>query len=177
MLLKGGQLPNAIVQYVRWVDRVNYAVGRFAMYLLYPMGAILLYSTLSRLFLGVPVNWALEMSQFALSAYYLLGGAYTLQLDQHVRMDLFYGRLSPRNRALTDAFTICFIIFYLVVLFGGGLSSTHYAIVYSQKNYSSWAPLLWPVKVVMTAAIFLMLLQCIATLFKDIAAARGKPIA
>lgn len=174
---RGAQLPDAIVQYVRWVDRVNHVVGRFAMYLLYPMAAIQLYSTLSRLILGVPVNWALEMSQFALSAYYLLGGAYTLQLDQHVRMDLFYGRLSPRNKALTDAVTILFVIFYLVVLLGGGISSTHYAIAYNQKNYSSWAPVLWPVKVVMTAAIFLMLLQCISSFFKDIAAARGKPIA
>lgn len=177
LLLEGKTLPKAIVLYVRWVDKVGCAVGRFAMYLIFVMGAILLYSTLSRLFLGVPVNWVLETSQFILSAYYLLGGAYTLQLDQHVRMDLFYGRLTPRNKALTDVFTIFFIIFYLVVLLGGGISSTHYAINYNQKNYSSWAPLLWPVKTVMTAAIFLMLLQCISSLFKDIAAARGKPIA
>ena len=64
------------------------------MYLFFVMAAILLYSTASRLIFGVPVNWALEMSQFILSAYYLLGGAYTMQLGQHVRMDLFYDRLS-----------------------------------------------------------------------------------
>ena len=62
-------------------------------------------------------------------------------------------------------------------LFGGGLSSTNYAIVYGQKNYSAWSPPLWPIKVVMTAAIFMMLLQCVSALFKDIAIARGKPLA
>jgi TRAP-type mannitol/chloroaromatic compound transport system permease small subunit len=36
---------------------------------------------------------------------------------------------------------------------------------------------LWPIKVVMTIGVFLMLLQAISTFFKDIAAARGKPIA
>jgi TRAP-type mannitol/chloroaromatic compound transport system permease small subunit len=170
-------MPKPVVAFVRIVDEVNRRVGRFAIYLFYVLAAILLYATLSRVLLKVPVNWAIEMSQFVLSAYYLLGGAYSLQLDGHVRMDLIYGGLSPRRRAITDAITILFVIFYLVVLFAGGLSATNYAIVYHQKNYSSWAPLLWPVKVAMTVGIFLMLLQTIATFFKDVAAARGKPIA
>jgi TRAP-type mannitol/chloroaromatic compound transport system permease small subunit len=117
------------------------------------------------------------MSQFLLSAYYLLGGAYALQIDQHVRMDLFYGRLAARKRAVTDAITILFVIFYLCVLFGGAVSSTNYAIVYHQKNYTAWGPPLWPIKSVMTAGIFLMLLQLISTFIKDVAIARGKPIA
>lgn len=170
-------MPTAIIRFVRTVDDINYRLGRVAMYLFYVLAAILLASTASRIFLGVPINWALEMSQFILSAYYLLGGAYTLQLGQHVRMDLIYDRLSARKRAVTDAITILFVIFYLAVLFGGGLSSTNYAIVYGQKNYSAWSPPLWPIKVVMTAAIFMMLLQCVSTFFKDVAIARGKPIA
>lgn len=170
-------MPNAAIVFVRYVDALNYRVGRVAMYLFFVMGAILLASTGSRLAFGIPINWSLEMSQFLLSAYYLLGGAYALQLDQHVRMDLFYGRLNARNRAITDAVTILFVIFYLCVLFGGGISSTNYAIVYGQKNYTAWAPPLWPIKVVMTAGIFLMLLQLISTFVKDVAIARGKPIA
>ena len=170
-------MPNAIRTFVRFVDGLSYRVGRFAMYLFFIMGAILLASTVSRLVLGVPFNWALEMSQFILSAYYLLGGAYTMQLGGHVRMDLFYDRLSARNRAVTDAFTILFVIFFLAVLLLGGISSTNYAIVYDQRNYSSWSPVLWPVKMIMTFGIFLLLLQCIANFFKDVAVARGKPIA
>ncbi len=169
-------MPGPIVAFVRVVDAVNYRVGRFAMYLIFVMAAILLASTGSRLIFGVPINWALEMSQFLLSAYYLLGGAYTLQTGGHVRMDLIYDRLSARRRAMTDAITILFVIFFLGVLFWGGVSSTQYAIVYNQKNYSAWAPVLWLIKIVMTAGVFLMLLQCVATFFKDIAIWRGKPI-
>ncbi|MCO5064941.1 MAG: TRAP transporter small permease subunit [Rhizobiaceae bacterium] len=170
-------MPAAAVAFVRYVDSINRWVGRFAMHLVFVMGAILLASTASRIILGAPFNWALEMSQFILSAYYLLGGAYTLQLDQHVRMDLFYGRLNARKRATLDAFTILFVIFYLVILFGGGLSSTEYAIVYGQKNYTAWGPPLWPIKIIMTTGVFLMLLQAISSLVKDIAIMRGKPIA
>lgn len=169
-------MPEPIKFFVRHVDRMNYRVGRFAMYLIFPMGAILLYSTVARLILGYPVNWALEMTQFMLSAYYLLGGAYSMQLDAHVRMDLFYSNMKPKTRAVTDSITILAVIFYLCVLFWGGVSSTTYAIEYSQKNYTAWAPVLWPVKVAMTIGIFLMLLQTISQFFKDVAEARGKPI-
>lgn len=169
-------MPKPIRVFVRYVDLINRWVGRIAMQLVFVMAAVLIYSTLSRLVFGVPVNWALEMSQFLLSAYYLLGGAYSMQLNAHVRMDLFYSRWTPRQKAAMDAFTILFVIFYLGVLFFGGWSSTDYAIAYRQKNYTSWAPLLWPVKVFMTIGIFLMLLQAISTFLRDFAAARGRPI-
>jgi TRAP-type mannitol/chloroaromatic compound transport system permease small subunit len=170
-------MPRWIVAFVRVVDGVNYRVGRFAMYLIYVLGAVLLGSTLSRLVFGAPFNWALELSQFILSAYYLLGGAYAWQQGAHVRMDLLYQNFPVRRRVVTDAITVLFVIFYLVVVFAGGISSTNYAIVYKQTNYSAWAPVLWPIKLVMTIAIFLMLLQAISSFVKDIAELRGKPIA
>ncbi len=123
-----------------------------------------------------PVNWALEMSQFLLSAYYLLGGAYAMQRHAHVRMDLFYSRLPARKRAVTDAITILCVIFFLGVLLYGGISSTGYALQYGQKNYSAWSPPLWPIKIAMTIGVFLMLLQCLSTFFRDVAEAIGKPI-
>jgi TRAP-type mannitol/chloroaromatic compound transport system permease small subunit len=169
-------VPKPIRVFVRAVDAVNTWIGHVAMYLFFVLGAVMLYSTLSRALFGVPVNWALEMSQFLLSAYYLLGGAYATRLDAHVRMDLFYGRLAPRRRSQLDAFTIVFVIFFLIVLLWGGLSSTQYAIQYNQKNYSAWSPILWPVKVVMSIGIFLMLLQFIALFFRNIAEARGRPL-
>jgi len=170
-------MPRPIVAFVKFVDALNYRVGRFAMYLFFLLAAILLYATVSRVVAGVPVNWAIEMCQFVLSAYYLLGGAYAMQLEGHVRMDLIYSRWTPKRRATVDAITILFVIFYLAVLFAGGVSATNYAVQYKQQNYSSWAPLLWPVKTVMTIGVFLMLLQSLSSFFKDIAQARGKPIA
>jgi TRAP-type mannitol/chloroaromatic compound transport system permease small subunit len=170
-------MPTPIVLFVRGVDKVNRLVGRFAMAIFFVMAAIMLWSTISRAVFGVPVNWALEMTQFLLSAYYLLGGAYSLQHGAHVRMDLFYSRLPPKGQAVLDAFTILFVIFFLVVLLWGAVSSTQYALQYNQKNYSAWAPVLWPVKMAMAIGIFLMLLQLIAQFFRDIAQARGRPIA
>ncbi len=169
-------MTKAIRTYVKAVEAVNRAVGRAAMYLIWAMLAILLYSSISRTAFDTPLLWAVEMAQFTMAAYYLLGGAYSMQLGSHVRMDLFYAKWSPRRRAAVDAVTIFFLIFYLVLLLMGGISSTQYAIQYGQKNYSAWAPPLAPIKIVMTFGIFLMLLQAVAMFFRDLAMARGKPI-
>ena len=170
-------MPGIIKLYVRWVDRVNRFIGRFAMYFVLVMMAGFLYSTIMRMAFNVYINWMMESAQFLLSAYYLLGGGYSMQLDAHVRMDLLYSRWSPRTRACMDAITIWLVIVFLAFLLLGGISSTEYALVNDQRNYTAWAPPLAPIKIIMTFGIFMMLLQTIATFFKDVAAARGKPIA
>jgi TRAP-type mannitol/chloroaromatic compound transport system permease small subunit len=169
-------MPKAIRLYVRYVDAVNRAVGRSVMWLVLVMMCILLYAVIARQVFGVSYIWVIETSQMLLAAYYILGGGYSLQLGTHVRMDLLYSRWSPRTQARVDSLTSGLVIFYLVVLLLGGISSTIYAIEYGQKNYSSWAPLLWPIKVVMCVGIVLMLLQMIAVFFKDVAKARGESI-
>ncbi len=55
----------------------------------------------------------------------------------------------------------------------GGFSSTSYALQYGDTSYSSWSPLMAPIKIIMTFGIALMLLQAIATFFRDLARARG----
>ena len=168
-------MPNAIKAYVRYVDAVNRRVGRVAMYLIFAMAAILLWSSVSKTFF-VPSLWTLEMAQFAMVAYYLLGGPYSMQLDGHVRMDLLYGAWSPRTRTWVDSFTIVFLLAYLVLLLYGGLSSTQYALEYGERSYSSWRPYMAPIKIVACIGIFLMLLQAFAVLFKDIAKLRGEDL-
>lgn len=169
-------MPKAIRAYVRHVDRVNRAVGRLVMYLIFVMIGVLLLSSISRSVFNVSFIWVVEMAQFLLSAYYILGGGYATQLDAHVRMDLFYGRFSERGRAILDSMTSVLMIFYLVVLLMGAISSTHYSFSYGQKNYSAWAPPLWPIKTIMTIGIALMLVQMLAVFFKDVARARGEKL-
>ncbi len=166
-------MPKPIKLFVRYVDAVNRIVGRFAMYLIFAMMGILLFGAISRSLFNVPFIWVVEMAQFLMTAYYILGGPYSIQLDSHVRMDLLYGRWSPRTQAIVDAFTGCLLLFYLVILLYGGISSSQYAIEYNQKNYSVWAPPMAPIKVIMTVAIGLMLLQVMSTFFKDLEKAKG----
>ena len=84
-------MPGPIIAFVHAVDAVNRIVGRITMLLISAMIGVLLYSSLAKA-VWIPPLWTLEMAQFIMVAYYLPGGAYSMQLGEHVRMDLVYGR-------------------------------------------------------------------------------------
>ncbi len=146
------------------------------MYMIFVMIGLLLYMSLSRSVFNTPLNWGVEMAQFMMAAYYLLGGAYSMQIDAHVRMDILYSRWTPKGKALANILTAFCLIFYLVVLLIGGIYSTEYALIHGQKNYSAWAPPMAPIKIIMTIGIALMLLQAIAMFFRDVATLRGETL-
>ena len=165
-----------IKNYVTVVDWVCEKVGRITMYLVFAMMFILILSFVTRNIINFPLIWIIEMAQFIITAYYILGGSYSMITDDHVRMDLFYGRLSERGKAKMDAFTSIFLIFYLVILFYGSITSLQYTIQTKQKLFTAWAPYVWPIKTLMLIGILLMLLQAFSMLFKDIAKIKNKKI-
>ncbi len=198
-------MTGALQAYIRIVDRINRRIGRVMMYGIFVMMAILLWSSMSKTFF-TPSLWTLETAQFAMVAYYILGGPYSIQMGSNVRMDLFYGNWSDRKKAWVDAFTVLFLIFFLAVLLWGGLSSTSYSlgdfqgepfsffgnlaatfvtggpsaaaeeIGFLERSATAWRPYLWPIKIIMVIGIFLMLLQAISELFKDVLRIKGHDI-
>ncbi len=189
-------------KYVRFVDAMNYRLGRIIMYGIFVMVGVLMWSSVSKTFF-LPAKWTLEVAQFSLVAYYILGGPYSIQMGANVRMDLFYGNWSVRKKAWIDAITIWFLLFYLGVLFYGAVGSAAYSLGhfgtepfqffwdllktfvtegtdaareklgFIERSPTSWRPYLWPVKVIATIGIFLMLLQAFSEFIKDIATLRG----
>lgn len=154
-------------KYIVVMDAFSNKVGLAAMYMIFIMIAVLFYSSISKTFF-TPSRWTLEVSQFLMMAYFVLGGSYSLKEGAHVRMDLFYERLSPRKRHLIDAMVMICLIFYLIVLLIGGVQSTLYALEYNERSYSSWQPYMAPIKILLNIGILLTLLQAIAVWFKDI---------
>lgn len=162
-------------KYVAFIDAINYRMGRIAMYGVFVLVGILLWSSISKTFF-LPSLWTLEMAQFAMVAYYILGGPYSIQLGSNVRMDLLYGNWGVRKKMWVDCFTIFFLIFYLGVLLYGGIDSTTYSLLYGERSPTAWRPYLWPIKITMCFGIFMMIMQCLSELFKDILRLRGEEI-
>ena len=182
--------------YIRAVDAVNYRIGRVVMYGIFVLMGILLWSSISKTFF-LPSLWTLELAQFAMVTYYILGGPYSLQLGSNVRMDLLYGAWPARRKAWFDLFTVLLLIFYLAILLWGAVGSTAYSLGYwgsepfsffgglltgteevgrMERSSSAWRPYLWPIKTIMILGIVLMLLQCISEFLKDILRLRGQTI-
>ncbi|TDE36295.1 TRAP transporter small permease subunit [Antarcticimicrobium sediminis] len=198
-------MPSIIRRYVRAVDGLNRFIGRIAMYLIFALVGVLVWSSVSKTFF-TPTIWTLETAQFVMVAYYVLGGPYSIQLGSNVRMDLFYGSWSIRTKAWVDAFTVLFLMTYLCILFYGAVGSLAYALGYFgmepftffwdlfssfvtggfdaageklgflERSPTAWRPWLWPVKVLLTVGLMLMLLQALAELFRDIGIIRGEEI-
>lgn len=168
-------MPAWIKSYVRIVEAVNYRVGRITMYMLFAIMGVMVWSTASK-FTSLPANWTLETAQFLLVAYYLLGAPYSLQLDSNVRMDLVYGRMTTRGKALLDIVTVFALLFYLAVMLYGAVESTAYAFEVGERSPTAWRPYLWPIKLVCCIAFVLLILQAIAHFFKDVAILRGEEL-
>ncbi|MFV1463552.1 MULTISPECIES: TRAP transporter small permease subunit [unclassified Phaeobacter] len=195
-------MPSAIKSYVRAIDAMNRVIGRFAMYLIFVLVGVLLWSSVSKTFFN-PSLWTLETAQFVMVAYYILGGPYSIQMGSNVRMDLFYGAWSLKTKAMVDAVTVLFLMFYLGILFYGAVSSTAYSLGYFglepfqffgelltilvregvdaasaklgylERSSTAWRPFMWPIKTILCFGVFLMLLQCLAELFRDLGRLRG----
>ena len=146
-------MPKIIVSYVKYVDYASTKFGRLSMYLIFIMIGTLLLGAVTRNILGIPLSWTVEMAQFTITAYYILGGPYSIQMDDHVRMDLIYGLYSDKTKAKIDVFTNIFLLVYLIVLLIGAISSTQYAIEYDQRKFSLWNPSMIPIKIIMTFGI------------------------
>lgn len=158
------------------IDKLSTVVGKFAMYLVFVMMAILLYESIARLFFNRSQLWAVEMTQFVMAAYYTLGGAYILLIGGHVRMDLMFHRWSPKNQALSDVITFAIAILYMGVLWYGGWKGLTYAIKYKQISMSSWRPSMIPIKVIIQMGLSLMFLQMLSELIKSISVLVGRKI-
>lgn len=188
--------------YVRGVNSMNRFIGRAAMYLIFAMMAVLMFSVISKSFF-TPSQMTLEIAQFLMVAYFLLGGPYSMQTGDHVRMDLLYGSWSDKTKAAVDSVMVIFLFIYLAVLLYGALGSTAYSLGYFGSNPfefwwgllvafltggidgaaekigflertpTAWRPYMWPIKSIMTIGIFLMLLQAISAWLQDIAKLMG----
>ena len=105
-------IVNLIRFYIKTVDGVSEFAGRISMYLLLVMMGILIYSIVTNA-LHHPVIWVMEMAQFTMAAYYILGGGSSLKHGIHVRMDFLYERWTPKTKAIMDVCTAFFMLFYL----------------------------------------------------------------
>ena len=161
---------------VKWVDAISDRVGAVAMALIVVMIGVLLLDAITRNVIRMPLHWCIEVAQFTLAAYYFMGGAMTLKNENHVRMDLLYSHLSRRGQHWLDLITVGCLLFYLVVLLIGSISSLQYAIATNETRFSIWNPSMIPIKALMVGCLILMVLQAISLGFKHAYAINGKPI-
>jgi TRAP-type mannitol/chloroaromatic compound transport system permease small subunit len=166
---------HALLRGIDWISRVT---GRFiAWWTLLAVLIITLEVTLRYVF-DRPTNWAHESMTLIFAMQYILAGAYAHLTKSHVRVDVIYQSLSPRNRARIDVLTSLLFFLFVGVMTWTGWTFFWDSWLMREVSFTDWGPPLWPVKFTVFLGPLLLLLQGFANFIRDaVFAATGRSIA
>lgn len=153
---------------LRFLDRVTGTFGAVVAWLVIPLIAASCYEVFSRYVLNSPTLWAYEVGYMVMGTHFLVGMAYTLRENEHVRVDLIYARMPRKLQALVDAFTYTCLLLPLTLWLSVSLWDKVLKAYESQERsgMSAFNPLIWPYRAVFFAAFVLLSLQAIAKLIR-----------
>ena len=163
------------------IDRVNDLVGRVLLWLLGAMVLLGAFNAVARYLtrhtpMSLSSNAAFELQWYLFSLAFLLGAAYALRHDAHVRVDVVYGRLDPRRRAWIDLLGTVLAL----IPFSAFMIAISYRAVAASWRIREVSPdpgglPRYPIKTVIPIAFALLLLQGISQALKQIAVLRARP--
>lgn len=163
--------------WVRCQDRLSEVLGRFVAWLGFALLCVLLYEVLARQFFSAPTNWAHEGSTLTYGIYAILAGAYTEKWHGHVRIDIFSQRLTSRGQALMSLITNLLALALLALLLNSAYEFAMQSVAIEERSFrSTWAPIIWPVKLMIPVAVLLIMLQIFANALRQLCTLLGQPV-
>ena len=151
------------------LENITRKEGEITSFLIYPLLAIVVFEVFMRYVFNSPTNWGFEATTFVYGLHYMFGLAYTDVYDGHVRVDIFTALTSQKIQSLIKVITN--LAFFMPVMSFMTMWSFKFAYVSFQGlevNSTSWAPPIWPLKILMAVCFLFLFLQGIANLIKDI---------
>lgn len=154
--------------FVKTVDSVSVGIGRLTSYSMLVLLVTSSIEIVCRYFFNNPTTWAYEFGQMTFGCYFLLVGAMTLKEREHVGMDIFIEKLSPRNRAGLNAATFVFTALFCLVLVWKGWEFAWPSIQRLEHSTSVWGPPIWFYKFMLPFGCFLLFVQALSNFIKDL---------
>jgi len=157
------------------IDWLTERIGKSAFWLVLIMTIISASNAVVRFTFNYSSNGLLEIQWYLFAAIFLLCAPYTLQKNEHVRIDVLSGKLSPRGLAVIDIIGSLFFLLPMVVLvlyLAIPLVAESYRI--TEMSANAGGLLRWPVKLLLPIGFSLLALQGISELIKRIAFLAGR---
>jgi TRAP-type mannitol/chloroaromatic compound transport system permease small subunit len=156
------------------IDKFNELVGKGTFWLVLVMTVICASNATVRFIFNFSSNGLLEIQWYLFAAVFLLGSAYTLQRNEHVRIDVIAGKLSAKGQAWIDIIgTLFFLLPMVVTVLWLSLPLVAESIKISEMSANAGGLIRWPVKLVLPVAFTLLAFQGISELIKRIAFLQG----
>ena len=164
---------------VRFADRLSAAIGRLCAWLVLGMTAAGAAGALVRYLarpLGIDpsLNALADVQWMLFSAVFLLGAAWALSTDAHVRVDVLYGRLRARRRAAVDlGGAVLLLLPFCGLLLWATLPAVAESVAIREGALDPGGLARWPVKLLVPVGAALLALQGVAQALKAAAVLRG----
>ncbi len=157
-----------MIALLRFLDRLTGTTGAIIAWLVIPLIIASCYEVVSRYVFGAPTMWAFEVGYMVMGTHFLIGMAYTLREEAHVRVDFFYGHLSRQKQALLDVFAYVVLVLPAALWLTAGLWQK-VLIAYAsheRSGMSAFNAVIWPFRLVLCTAFALLTLQALAKLIR-----------
>lgn len=164
----------ALLVLARTIDRITEAIGKAVMWLI--LAAVLVSATnaIVRKIFNVSSNSWLELQWYLFGAAFLLASAYTLQQNEHIRIDIFYGSRSKRTRDWIDLLGHVFFLMPFVLIMCWQLVPYALQAFHSgQISTNSGGLIIWPARALLAAGFVLLAFQGVSEIIKKIAVMQG----
>ncbi len=158
-----------ITAYIKFVDNLNEKIGIWVSWLTALLTLVVSYDVFVRYFLKESSVGFQEFEWHLFAIIFLLSAAYTLKIDQHVRVDVFYTRMSEKKKAFVNLFgALIFLIPFSVVAILASKNFVINSFIMGETSPDAGGlPARYILKAVIPLSIFLLLLQAIALVFRS----------
>lgn len=158
----------------RAIDRFTETIGKSVMWLILVAVLVSAANAIIRKTFNMSSNAWLELQWYLFGAAFLLAAANTLQQNEHIRIDIFYGTRSRRTQHWIDLFGHVFFLLPFVALMSWMLVPYAWkALMSGQISTNAGGLLIWPARAMLAAGFVLLLLQAISEIIKKVAVMRG----
>ena len=166
---------HVLLKLSRAIDALNQKAGWLATWLVLIACLISAGNAVMRWGFDMSSNAWLEVQWYLFAGMVMLGGAYTLRLNEHVRVDVFYSRYGERTRAWLDLLGAIFFLLPMSVVIGWlswPLFYGSYAI--GEVSGNAGGLIRWPAKILLPIGFLLLTLQGFSEIIKRAAFLSGR---
>ncbi|PWR23947.1 TRAP transporter small permease subunit [Zavarzinia compransoris] len=163
-----------VIAVARFVDRLNELIGKATAWAIVAAILVSAINAIVRKVLGTSSNAWLELQWYLFGATFMLGSAWALRANEHIRIDIVSNRLSKRARDWIDVFGHVFFLIPFAALMAW-LSVPYFQLSFASGEVSSSAGglIIWPAKALIALGFILLLLQALSELAKRLAIIAG----
>jgi len=165
---------NALLALSRAIDAMNERLGRLANWMVLIACLISAGNAMVRYAFDMSSNAWLEVQWYLFAGIVMLGASYTLQLNEHVRVDILYTHLSERGKEWLDLLgAILFLIPSTLIIAWLSWPFFHESWTIQEMSTNAGGLLRWPVKILIPIGFVLLALQALSEMIKRAAALKG----